>query len=175
MPGVRRLGAEKAVDFLRPLVERDGLRSVLLFAVTDADKTPDGGVGASPRNPVLSALRRLRGAFPSLLLACDVCLCPYTDHGHCGVLGDGGFVDNAASLEMIARISRGFVEAGADVLAPSDMMDGRVRAIKLMLKEIGYLNRASNYTGLQFTSGFGSNHDYLISPSVPTYFFIRCP
>ena len=100
-----------------------------------------GDVGADDRNPLLAAVRSLKSLYPELLVACDVCLCPYTNHGHCGVLGADGFVDNERSIRQIAEISKKLALAGADIIAPSDMMDGRVRAIKEVLKEIGYLNR----------------------------------
>ncbi len=104
-------------------------------------QTPNGDIGASTSNPVVTTLKKLRAAFPSLLLACDVCLCPYTDHGHCGVLGADGYIDRNASNDMLARVAKNFALAGADVVAPSDMMDGRVGVIKKMLREIGYENR----------------------------------
>ncbi len=108
-------------------------------------QTPTGEIGASPSNPVVSATRLLKANIPELLVACDVCLCPFTDHGHCGAIGSEGYIDNGRSIDTIAKIARVYAEAGADIVAPSDMMDGRVRAIKVMLKEIGYLNRVSEF------------------------------
>ncbi len=93
--------------------------------------------------------------FPDLLIACDVCLCPYTDHGHCGILKEDGFIDNQKSLNQLAAISRVFAEAGAHVIAPSDMMDGRVAAIKSELRSIGFLNKVCVMSySVKFASGF---------------------
>jgi porphobilinogen synthase len=100
-------------------------------------------VGLHPANPVVAGIRAIVAHFPSLLIACDVCLCPYTNHGHCGILKEDGFIDNIKSIRQIAAISRTFVNAGAHIIAPSDMMDARVGAIKEMLAEMGALNRVA--------------------------------
>ena len=92
-------------------------------------------------NPSVAAIKVIKSDFPELLVAVDVCLCPYTSHGHCGVLQESGFIDQSRSLEQLAKLATSFALAGADVIAPSDMMDGRIRAIKEALKSIGYLNR----------------------------------
>ncbi len=98
--------------------------------VFPSDQTPTGDIGSSPSNPVVETLRRLSASFPSLLLACDVCLCPYTDHGHCGVLEEEGHIDLPSTLKEIAAVAASFARAGAHVVAPSDMMDGRVKVGK---------------------------------------------
>jgi porphobilinogen synthase len=89
---------------------------------------------------VVLAVRRLRAVFLGLLVACDVCLCPYTSHGHCGVLREDGTVDPAPSEARLAAIALAYAEAGAHVVAPSDMMDGRIAAIKAALHAAGRSN-----------------------------------
>ena len=92
--------------------------------------------------------------FPSLTVACDVCLCPYTSHGHCGVLREDGTIDNAKSIDKIAAQAVAFARAGADVVAPSDMMDGRVLAIKQGLAEAGLGSTAVLSYAVKFASSF---------------------
>jgi porphobilinogen synthase len=113
-----------------------GVPAVILFGIPEAKD--DDGSGAWDENGVVQqALRALRERFPELLLLTDVCLCEYTAHGHCGVLV-GDEVDNDATLELLARTSVSHVEAGADAVCPSDMMDGRVGAIRHALDEAGF-------------------------------------
>ena len=157
MPGVSRFGVNRVEAFLRPLVAK-GLKTVLVFPVTENEAAKDG-LGSSGHdrelNPGIKAVEVIKRAFPDLLIACDVCLCGYTDHGHCGVLRADGTIDNAASLEQLVRISRAFVAAGCDVIAPSDMMDGRVKAIKAMLKAEGKINSVSVMSyAVKFASAF---------------------
>lgn len=91
------------------------------------------------RSPVIPAVSLIRKSFPGLLVACDVCLCTWTNHGHCGLIPkEDGQIDNAASIKRLAEISVAFVRAGCQVIAPSDMMDGRVKAIKEALREHGF-------------------------------------
>ncbi len=113
-----------------------GVPAVILFGIPG--EKDDEGSGAWDENGIVQqALRALRERFPELLLLTDVCLCEYTAHGHCGVLA-GGEVDNDATLELLARTSVSHVEAGADAVCPSDMMDGRVGAIRHALDEAGF-------------------------------------
>jgi len=157
LPGVSRWGVKSVLGFLAPLVAK-GLSSVLLFGVPDkVEKDGEGSSGASEANPVLEAVRGIKAEFSSLTVACDVCLCPYTNHGHCGVLGQDaeGSIDNAASISCLASQALAFAQAGADVVAPSDMMDGRVLAIKNILKENGFGNRVAVLSyAVKFSSGF---------------------
>ncbi len=138
MPGISQLGIETLLGH----VESDlalGIRSVLLFGHPhEGGKTPDGGAAAAANGAVQSAVRRLRETFgDSLLVMTDVCLCAYTDHGHCGVLRDGR-VANDESLGPLVDAALSHAEAGADVVAPSDMMDGRVAAIRDALDGSGH-------------------------------------
>ncbi|XP_058054554.1 delta-aminolevulinic acid dehydratase [Anopheles bellator] len=155
MPGVARYGANQLLAHLQPLVAK-GLQSILLFGVIDQMPKDSTGTGAdSATNPVIRALPRLRQAFPDLLIACDVCLCPYTDHGHCGVLTVDGTIDNEPSIKRIAEIALAYAQSGAHIVAPSDMMDNRIQAIKRQLREHNLENRCSVLSySVKFASGF---------------------
>ena len=117
-----------------------GVGGVLLFGIPD-HKDATGSEAWSSDAPVQQAVRALKREVPELVVITDVCLCEYTDHGHCGVIRDGD-VDNDATLELLARESVSHAEAGADIVAPSDMMDGRVAAIRAALDERGFANTA---------------------------------
>ena len=120
-----------------------GVRSVLLFGIPE--EKDDAGSGAWEEGGIVQrALRALRAAQPELLLMTDVCLCEYTSHGHCGVLRDGEVV-NDESLELLARTAVSHVEAGADAVCPSDMMDGRVGAIREALPETPIVAYSAKY------------------------------
>lgn len=154
MPGVFRYGLKKLIEHLNPLVEL-GLNSILLFGVIDNLPKDDKGSHAdSNSNPVIRALPLLRQAFPNLLIACDVCLCPYTSHGHCGII-ENGFINNEKSIERIAAIALSYARMGAHIVAPSDMMDNRIGAIKRYLIENGMENLCSVLSySVKFASGF---------------------
>ncbi len=149
MPGC----AQTSVDEMVRDAERAraaGVGGVILFGVPDAKD--DVGSGAwDPEGPVQRGVRAIKRAVPDLVVMTDVCMCEYTSHGHCGVLVDG-HVDNDATLELLAREAVSHAEAGADVVAPSDMMDGRVRAIRRALDAAGHshlpiLSYAAKYAG----------------------------
>jgi porphobilinogen synthase len=113
-----------------------GVGGVLLFGIPDS-KDPQGQGAADERGPVPETLRRLKAAKLPLVLAADVCLCEYTTHGHCGVL-DGERIDNDATLPLLADAAAAYAEAGADVVAPSAMMDGQVAALRSGLDAAGF-------------------------------------
>ena len=139
LPGIAQLGVEDLVRQVAEEIEL-GIRSVLLFghAREPADKTPDGRAAWDSDGPVPVALRRLKAEFgDDVVVMADVCLCAYTDHGHCGILEDGA-VKNDLSLGPLARTALAYADAGADVVAPSDMMDGRVAAIRDGLDAAGH-------------------------------------
>lgn len=136
LPGQHRWGLRRLVDALAEPVRR-GLKAVLLFGVVTGDKDETGSRADVDSNPVIKALPLLRDTFPDLLLITDVCLCPYTSHGHCGVLNEDLTINNDVSIARMAEISVAYAAAGAHVIAPSDMMDGRIGAIKAALKEAG--------------------------------------
>ncbi|MGH3004260.1 MAG: porphobilinogen synthase [Gaiellaceae bacterium] len=142
LPGLARHTVDSVVRECEELV-RAGVGAVLLFGIPEAKD--DEGSGAWIRDGIVQqALRALRPRFPELLLLTDVCLCEYTAHGHCGVLHDGE-VDNDASLELIARTAVSHVEAGADAVCPSDMMDGRVGAIREQLPQTPIVAYSAKY------------------------------
>jgi porphobilinogen synthase len=142
LPGLARLSLRTIEGEVEELV-RLGVKSVLLFGLPE-EKDEEGSGAWIESGVVQQALRILRPRFPELLLLTDVCLCEYTSHGHCGVLQDGE-VDNDASLELIARTAVSHVEAGADVVCPSDMMDGRVGAIREQLPQTPIIAYSAKY------------------------------
>src|SRR5215469_1020737 len=142
LPAMARHTVEGVVRECEDLL-RAGVRSVILFGIPE-EKDDEGSGAWIADGIVQQALRALRPRFPELLLLTDVCLCEYTAHGHCGVLS-GGEVDNDASLELLARAAVSHVEAGADAVCPSDMMDGRVAAIRAELPETPIVSYAAKY------------------------------
>jgi len=109
------------------------LRSVLVFGVLTQPESPKDEIGSfatSEKSPAIRAIQTLRKCFPDLLVAADVCLCAYTNHGHCGILESDGTINNQDSIKQIGQVALAYAKAGAQVVAPSDMMDGRVKAIK---------------------------------------------
>ena len=150
---------------------RAGIKAVILFGIPE--EKDDAASGAwSAEGIVQRALRELRGRFPELLLLTDVCLCEYTSHGHCGVLR-GQEVDNDASLELIVRTAVSHAEAGADAVCPSDMMDGRVGAIRAELPETPIIAYAVKYASSFYgpfreaagsAAAFGDRRSYQMDP-----------
>lgn len=138
LPNQHRRGVNQIVPFLTPLI-RKGLKSVILFGVPLAADAKDalGTSADDPEGPVVKAIQILKQNFPQLFIVCDVCLCEYTSHGHCGILRDDGSLNNAMSVERISDVAMAYAQAGAHCVAPSDMNDGRIRAIKLKLIESG--------------------------------------
>jgi len=135
MPGVAQLSVDRATDECKAI--RDlGIPAVILFGIPDQKDA--AGSGAYRDDGIIQqALRAIKEAVPELLLITDVCLCEYTDHGHCGVVIDGD-VDNDSTLDLLAKEALSHVRAGADMVAPSDMMDGRIGAIREALDEEGF-------------------------------------
>lgn len=137
MPGVNRYTIDRLPDYVGPLLD-SGVNSVLLFGVP-AGKDEMGTGAYSPSGLVPEATRELKKRFPSLVVIADVCLCEYTSHGHCGVVSDGA-VDNDRTLPLLARAAVEYARAGADIVAPSAMMDGQVGAIRAALDDSGLDN-----------------------------------
>jgi porphobilinogen synthase len=134
MPGHAQLSVQEAVREAKTLADL-GVGGVILFGIPKA-KDAEGSEAYAEDGIVPRALRAIKAAAPELLLWADVCLCEYTDHGHCGVIRDGR-VDNDRTLPLLARASVAYARAGADLIAPSDMMDGRVGSIRRALDEAG--------------------------------------
>jgi porphobilinogen synthase len=152
MPGVERLALSAAVEEARLAAEL-GLGAVMLFGIPAA-KDEHGSGAWDEEGVVQLAVRAIRSAVPELLILTDVCLCEYTTHGHCGVLGEDGSVDNDATLELLARTAVSHARAGADMVAPSDMMDGRVRAIREELDGEGFSETPILAYAAKFASAF---------------------
>jgi porphobilinogen synthase len=129
-----------------------GLSSVILFGIPE-EKDEEGSGAYASDGIVQRALRSLRERYPDLVLVTDVCLCEYTSHGHCGVI-ENGEVANDATLELLARTAVSHVEAGADVVAPSDMMDGRVAALRSALDDAGFGETAIVSYAAKYASAF---------------------
>lgn len=129
-----------------------GVPAVILFGLPAA-KDPLGSAGADPEGPVQSAVRAIKRAVPDMVVITDVCLCEYTDHGHCGLLRDGR-VDNDATLPHLAAQALSHAQAGADLVAPSDMMDGRVAAIRDLLDREGFEETGILAYSVKYASAF---------------------
>jgi porphobilinogen synthase len=152
MPDQYRLSIDQLPGEARELRSL-GIRAVLLFGLP-ASKDPVGSEGYAPDGIVQQAVRALKDADPELAVICDVCLCEYTDHGHCGVLSTTGEVLNDESLPLLAQMAVSCAEAGADVVAPSDMMDGRVGAIREALDASGFTDTAIMAYSAKYASAF---------------------
>ncbi len=151
MPGVFNLSVDEAVREVEA-ARAEGIRSVLLFGLPD-HKDSVGSASYDPNAPVQSAVRAIKDAAPDVLVATDVCLCEYTDHGHCGIVV-GNEVVNDPTVEQLVRAAVSHAAAGADIVAPSDMMDGRVGAIRAALDEHGYENTAVMAYAAKYWSAF---------------------
>jgi porphobilinogen synthase len=151
MPGVYNLSVDEAVKEVRAAAG-DGIRSVLLFGLPDY-KDAVGSAAYDPEAPVQSAIRAIKRELPDVLVATDVCLCEYTDHGHCGIIVDNEVV-NDPTVEQLVRAAMSHAVAGADIIAPSDMMDGRVGAIRQALDERGFEQTAIMAYAAKYWSAF---------------------
>jgi porphobilinogen synthase len=152
MPGVDRLSISAAVEEAGEAVAL-GIPAVLLFGIP-AHKDEEGSGAWDDEGIVQLATRAIREAHPDLLVIADLCLCEYTSHGHCGLLRADGSVDNDSSVELLARTAVSQARAGADVIAPSDMMDGRVGAIRAALDEDGLTDTPILAYSAKFASAF---------------------
>ncbi|HEU0317664.1 MAG TPA: porphobilinogen synthase [Solirubrobacteraceae bacterium] len=152
MPGVARLGIGEAVAEAGELTAL-GIPAVLLFGLP-TEKDESGSAAWDDEGAVQLAARAIKDACPELLVITDVCLCEYTSHGHCGVLRSDGVVDNDASVELLARVAVSHARAGADIVAPSDMMDGRVGALRAELDGEGFGDVALMAYSAKFASAF---------------------
>ena len=170
LPALGRFTVDELVREAEELV-RLGVKSVILFGIPD-EKDDEGSGAWVDEGIVQRALRTLRPRFPELLLLTDVCLCEYTSHGHCGVLR-GEEVDNDATLELLARTAVSHVEAGADAVCPSDMMDGRVAAIRAELPETPIVAYSAKYASAFYgpfreaadsAPAFGDRRGYQMDP-----------
>ncbi len=136
MKGVYHFSVDMVLDEVKELLEL-GIKSILLFGIPGS-KDEIGLEAYSSQGIVQKATREIKKAFPEIYIITDICMCEYTSHGHCGILTDKGEVDNDMTLAYLGKIALSHVEAGADMVAPSDMMDGRVGYIREILDENGY-------------------------------------
>jgi len=161
LPGVERLSISATLEEAKEVAAL-GIGAVMLFGIP-ATKDSEGSGAWDEEGVIQTAVRALKGTLPELLVLTDVCLCEYTDHGHCGVLREigshpspdsPGVVDNDASVELLARVAVSHARAGADLLAPSDMMDGRVGAIRAALDDEGFADTPILAYSAKFASAF---------------------
>jgi porphobilinogen synthase len=171
LPGIAQRSVDEIVREGEGLA-RAGVRAVLLFGVPES-KDDDGSGAWDDDGIVQRALRALRAGVPGLTLLTDVCLCEYTAHGHCGVL-DGDTVANDETIELLARTAASHVEAGAEAVCPSDMMDGRVGAIRAALPDTPIVSYAAKYASAFYgpfrevaesTPAFGDRRGYQLGPA----------
>ena len=151
MPGVCNLTIDYLLEEVN-IVKSLGIPGILLFGIPEYK---DGvGSGAYAENGIIQkAVRAIKDKYPDLLVITDVCLCEYTDHGHCGLVKDGEVL-NDATLELLARTAVSHARAGADIVAPSDMMDGRVQAIRQALDDEGFINTPIMSYSVKYASAF---------------------
>jgi porphobilinogen synthase len=151
MPGVFNLSVDEAVKEASA-ARAEGVRSVILFGLPDR-KDDIGSIAYDPEAPVQSAIRAIKRETPDVLVVTDVCLCEYTDHGHCGIVIDGE-IANDPTVDQLVRAAVSHAAAGADIVAPSDMMDGRVGAIRQALDDRGFENTAIMSYAAKYCSAF---------------------
>ncbi len=151
MPGIYQQSIDNIVIEAREVYEL-GIPAVILFGIPET-KDAVGSDAYSDSGIIQNTIRAIKQEVPELIVITDVCMCEYTDHGHCGIIKNGD-VDNDATLELLAKEALSHVQAGADIVAPSDMMDGRVAAIRDILDEHGYTDIPIMSYAVKFASGF---------------------
>jgi porphobilinogen synthase len=177
MPGVSQLSVDELVKEART-VAATGVPAVLLFAAP-SEKDARASAALDPKGLAAQAISAVKDACPDLLVWADVCLCGATDHGHCGHVLSGGAIDNDASVETLAQVALNYARAGADAVAPSDMMDGRVQGIRRLLDREGHAmtpivsyaaKYASSFYGpfreaAESAPAFGDRRSYQMDPA----------
>ena len=151
MPGVWQLSVDEATKEATTAAE-EGIRAVLLFGLPE-HKDEIGTSASDPSAPVQMAIKAIKKRVPNLLVITDVCLCEYTSHGHCGIV-DGDEIANDATVSQLVQVATSHAEAGADIVAPSDMMDGRVKAIRGGLDTAGFQNTAIMAYSAKYCSAY---------------------
>ncbi len=176
MPGISRFSVDMLPREVTEVAEL-GIPAVILFGIPE-HKDEVGSEAYNPEGIIQQAIRALKQSVPEMLVVTDVCLCEYTSHGHCGIVVDG-YVDNDQTLSLLARTALSHTEAGADIIAPSDMMDGRVKTIRATLDKRGFqqipiLSYAAKYASAFFgpfreaaesTPQFGDRRAYQMDPA----------
>jgi porphobilinogen synthase len=151
MPGCYHLSVDKAVELAKEIYAL-GIPAIEVFGLPEY-KDEIGSSAWDMKSPVQRAMIAIKKALPDLVIVGDVCLCQYTTHGHCGKLC-GHYVDNDATLELLAKVAVSQAEAGADIIAPSDMMDGRIAAIRTALDAKGFINTSIMSYAVKYASGY---------------------
>ncbi len=151
MPGIYRYSTDRLDEELDRIIKA-GINSILIFGIP-AHKDEKGSEAYNDKGVTQTAIRHIKEKYPKLIVAADVCLCEYTSHGHCGVVHDC-YVDNDETLELLCRSSVSLAKAGADIIAPSDMMDGRVGAIREALDKNGFINTVIMAYSAKFASAY---------------------
>jgi porphobilinogen synthase len=177
MPGVSQTSVDELLRDAEKAVAAQ-IGGILLFGIPDT-KDATGSSAWDPQGPVPSAVRAVKREFPNLVVVTDVCMCEYTDHGHCGLLTSSGEVDNDATLELLSREALAHAEAGADIVAPSDMMDLRIGHMRQALDAAGFtqtpiMSYAAKYASAFYgpfreaaesTPAFGDRRSYQMDPA----------
>ena len=154
MEGVYHFSVDMLEDEIKELTELE-IEHVLLFGVPDDEKKDCCASEAfNPEGAVQRAVRKIKEINPQMDVICDVCMCEYTDHGHCGILTDSGYVHNDKTLNYLGKIALSYAESGADMVAPSDMMDGRIGAIRQVLDNNGFENVVIMAYSAKYASSF---------------------
>ena len=180
LPNQYRLGIAKVLPLIESLVAK-GLKSIILFGTPASEELKDakGSMADHPKGGILTAIPAIRARFPDLYVVVDVSLCEYTDHGHCAILAEDRSVDNEASVDRISDMALAYAKAGAHCVAPSDMSDGRIRAIKAKLirarleSKVSVMSYSAKYASCLYgpfrevansTPAFGDRSLYLLPP-----------
>jgi len=178
MPGIFRLSPDEMLDREISEISSAGINSVLVFGLPNR-KDAFGSEAFNDNGIVQQAVRRIKQNEPDIVVICDVCMCEYTDHGHCGILNQGGYVQNDVTIEYLGKIAVSQVRAGADIVAPSAMMDNQVLAIRRALDSNGFgetpiMAYSSKYASAFYgpfreaagaTPSFGDRKSYQMDPS----------
>ena len=152
MRGVYHFSIDKVLDEIKEIMDL-GIKSIILFGIPN-DKDSIGSEAYSSQGIIQRAIGEIKKKFPEIYIVTDVCMCEYTSHGHCGIVLDNGDVDNDKTLPYLGKIALSHAEAGADMVAPSDMMDGRIGFIRNILDENGYERVAIMSYAAKYSSSF---------------------
>ena len=152
MPDVYHFSLDRLKEEIEE-IKALGIQSVLLFGIPK-EKDTCGSEAFAKEGIVQKAIRLIKSIAPEMIVITDVCMCEYTSHGHCGILTESGYVDNDKTLEFLTKIAVSHAEAGADMVAPSDMMDGRIGAMRRGLDEAGFINVSIMAYSAKYSSSF---------------------
>lgn len=152
MPGIDRFSIDRVLPEIKELLDL-GINQIMLFGIPD-HKDAEGSGAWHDDGIIQRAIREIKDHYPDMYIVTDVCMCEYTDSGHCGIIDETGYVQNDLTVDYLARISTSYARAGADMIAPSDMMDGRIGAIREALDEEGFINTPIMAYSAKYCSNF---------------------